>query len=1021
MAMTEKDSHKGPWNFIAAFSSENKELLLITLTVLLLLFPIFLSVYIRSYPATLPITNQWAKSSVYNSVKSQIGNQVAQQYPNLPTANRDQLINEQFALFLKQRNAELEPQIAAAAASFRAQLQDDTGQTYLIAIDPYQFLRRTENIVDHGNPGETLVDGKPFDPYLIAPLGAFASATLHHEVSALLVKIVRIFNPSTSVMAVMFWIPVIFAALAVIPAFFIGHRKGGLIGGLFAATLIGVHAGFVGRTAAGFADTDAYVVLFPLLCGWLFLEAFETKYGNWKRHGILLGLTGLSFGLFAWVWEWWFFFDVLILMLIAYLLYLIVRFLVNRQSLADLLKDDRFRGWLVTFFGLIVSTGLFVTLIVNFETFISGPLQAISRSTGLKAAIVAGSLWPNVFTTVAELNAPSLSGIVSNIGGSVLFIVALMGVLATLIDPDKMLLKDWLLLGGGLLVFIFLLNQGETWTVIQFLAVMILPIAAGGVLLLKDKRPIDVKYALLLIGWLAASVFAMTKGVRFVLLLIPPFAIGAAIAAGTAYKIGKQWLDGLDRNMRLFIAGALLYIFALALILGYLPAGTAKLIVAGGFLVIIPVGIWLLDRSAKDHETFFLRALVGFSLFLAISTLLIQPIQAGNDTGYNEVPSMSDAWWNTLTKIRQDSAPNAIINSWWDFGHWFKYVAHRAVTFDGGSQSTPMAHWIGKVLLTSDEKEALAILRMLDCGSSLGAQDVQDGLPGHDQYEAIMLTKKIIMLPPDEARARLLEAGISAEQADVILSHTHCEPPEDYFITSADMVGKGGVWGHFGSWDFARADAYNNMRHLPQAEAVPLMEKKYNWTESEAQNRYFEMQALTSDDAVNSWIAPWPSYPVSSFSACNYAENGTLVVCDMRLGIGQNQGAQTVIDRLVVDLKSMNKTHLEIGFYDQNGRKLGENNNVFPAEIVVATDKGLGKYQLAGAGFNQAFLLDLRSTPQTMMLDPKNAESMFTRLFFLDGLGTTAFQKFSDEQAFNMGRIKVWKVDWTKLKDDGLV
>ena len=27
----------------------------------------------------------------------------------------------------------------------------------------------------------------------------------------------------------------------------------------------------------------------------------------------------------------------------------------------------------------------------------------------------------------------------------------------------------------------------------------------------------------------------------------------------------------------------------------------------------------------------------------------------------------------------------------------------------------------------------------------------------------------------------------------------------DYFITSYDMIGKSGVWGHFGSWDFVKA------------------------------------------------------------------------------------------------------------------------------------------------------------------------------------------------------------------------
>ena len=39
-------------------------------------------------------------------------------------------------------------------------------------------------------------------------------------------------------------------------------------------------------------------------------------------------------------------------------------------------------------------------------------------------------------------------------------------------------------------------------------------------------------------------------------------------------------------------------------------------------------------------------------------------------------------------------------------------------------------------------------------------------------------------------------------------------------------------------------------------------------------------------------------------------------------------------------------------------------------------------------------------------------DSMFTRLFFLDGHGLKHFQKFSDLRSVTGQRIVVWKVDW---------
>jgi len=47
---------------------------------------------------------------------------------------------------------------------------------------------------------------------------------------------------------------------------------------------------------------------------------------------------------------------------------------------------------------------------------------------------------------------------------------------------------------------------------------------------------------------------------------------------------------------------------------------------------------------------------------------------------------MNDGWYESLTKIKQNASEDAIINSWWDFGHWFKAVGDRAVTFDGTPQ-----------------------------------------------------------------------------------------------------------------------------------------------------------------------------------------------------------------------------------------------------------------------------------------------------------------------------------------------
>src|SRR3989442_16013678 len=78
---------------------------------------------------------------------------------------------------------------------------------------------------------------------------------------------------------------------------------------------------------------------------------------------------------------------------------------------------------------------------------------------------------------------------------------------------------------------------------------------------------------------------------------------------------------------------------------------------------------------------------------------------------------MNDAWWTTLESIRDDTPPDAIVNTWWDYGYWVKYVADRRVSADGGSLRTHIPHWVGRALLAADEGESVGLLRMLDCGS----------------------------------------------------------------------------------------------------------------------------------------------------------------------------------------------------------------------------------------------------------------------------------------------------------------
>ncbi|MBI4153092.1 hypothetical protein HY497_01095 [Candidatus Woesearchaeota archaeon] len=356
----------------------------------------------------------------------------------------------------------------------------------------------------------------------------------------------------------------------------------------------------------------------------------------------------------------------------------------------------------------------------------------------------------------------------------------------------------------------------------------------------------------------------------------------------------------------------------------------------------------------------------------------------GYTQGVNSVPSMNDAWYDSLTNIKDESKPDAIITSWWDFGHWFKAIADRPVTFDGGSQNRPQAHWVGKLLLTPDEKVSFGILRMLDCGANKAFDEVDSVL--HNIPQSIDLINTIIIKDRDGASAILQSEGFTTEKIERVLQYTHCTPPEGFVIASDDMVGKGGVWGHFGAWDFKRAEMVFKIRPLDRASALDILQSQFNLSPDDAEKTYAD---IISEDP-NQWIAPWPGY-IGGFNECA-ADNATISCL-----VSTQSGSFP----LLVDRNTMNATI---------PTKEGV---LYPDMLVYVTN---GKVQRKAfsqptIGFS-VMLLPSGDGFVALLASPLQAGSIFSQMFFYEGVGLRCFEPFDSRQQITGGKIYVYKVNW---------
>ncbi len=967
-----------------SFKHKNKVDVRKYLPLLLLLVPLLVNMYIRLLPGYLPITDEFAANGLMGNIRNQISQQVNSEFPNLPAQNKEALINQRLADFVASEKANIEATIEQNSRYLRDQFQDENGFTYLGDIDSYLYMRYAQNIIENGHQGDVIKDGKPFDDHMVAPIGRDVDMNLYPEIEAFLYRIFKVFDSRMTFMQTAFLTPLVLSTFAIILAFLIGKKLAGGIGGFFAAMIIATHPHVLSRSLG--SDNDIFNVLFPLLILFFFFWALSEKRMPWKIG--YSALAGLSVGIYSYAWSgWWYIFYFLLGSLVAYLGYYAIYHHKQIMKKPSSFLTEETKGALVVLGVFFVVSAIGLAIFGNFGDF-TDLLNKPFRIIRLKEAAKGESLWPNVYTTVAELNAASLGEAVASTGSKLFFVIALMGIISTLVDFRKQRMRSgWdILIMFGLpalinlltyamfrmlpslsaimwiefLLISFLIVQyskirevtaGVTYLAISyrfihtlvyysggnliiFLGLLMIPVLAGIVLSVVHKYKINVMYSILLIMWFVSTIYASSKGIRFLLLLVPPFAIAFSIAIGVVYEL------------------------MVTLLSKHLHMG---------------------ERMSKG--------LVIAGLLL----LLISPVQAGYQTGYRYIPHVNDGWYSSLTKIGQESSPDAIINSWWDFGHWFKALADRKVTFDGASQNTPMAHWVGKALMTADEEQAVGILRMLDCGSNNAFDIVNAELK--DNLRSIEVIYEAL---GKEDAEEILAKSVSADTAAEAAANMICAPPENYFITSEDMVGKSGVWAHFGSWDFQKARLW----HLYTTETKENFSKNMmdmGYTEQEAKRIYEnELMRLRTDQEVNSWIAPWPGY--AGETGC--AAQGNRTMCNM-------MGMPLFIDT------ATGEATIEIG-----------GKTAYPASFAYTKDGEFFFREFSSDNYWTVFREDFSNqdipqlsvilTPEGTVVfsSPELAASMFTRLFYLGGAGLSHFERFSDVVDVQGQRIIVWKVAW---------
>ncbi|MBI4016951.1 MAG: hypothetical protein HY363_04640 [Candidatus Aenigmarchaeota archaeon] len=794
-----------------------------------------------------------AAKDVTEDTLAYLEQKIGEKLPDKTVQERKKLAVQEF---FRKRNYYwelMQSKIDKRAKEYRAAFAYEQGNkmySYIYNIDSFYFLRFARNIIEKGEYGDSLKDGKQFDRLVTAPLGTtFDRAPVHAYTLAWLYKLFRFFDSSVPLMEAAAFFPVILAFLTIVLAFFMGYFLNSLTAGFFSAILVGLLGNGVGLTLWGNIDTDAYNLFFPLLITSVFLYGLSAR--GWKQP-LGLSVCGFLFAVYALLWQgWWFLFDAMLGVLGINSCY--NAYLQYKTGKSQLKKS------ITTLLIITITTGLFVTFILNFDEF----ALSFGNAFQYKKSITSGfrfGIWPNVYTTVSELGKVPLHKVIGSIGG-----LAIFGISAL-----------------SLLLAAF--RQRNT--------------PAGIV-------------CLLVFAWLAGMTYSSTNAVRFMLLLVVPVSIGFGLFFGKSMEYaGKISFAKMSRSLVIF---------------------------------------------------------AGFGMIL-----FSQQIQGGYSAVVSEEPFIDDAWQSVLETIKASSLPDAIITSWWDFGHVFKYVADRPVTIDGGSQTRTATYWVGRMFTTPDENEAVGILRMLDCGSTNAFEHLENMT---DTLTALGIINELIMVNKEQAENILKQKGIASEK---IIPYIKCQPPQAFVIASADMVRKTGAWGHFGLWNFTKAMAVNIANGKQKSPAVKELQKHIGWDENTAKKEYDTMNAMLD---VKDYIAPTPVYNPEGAKCIN---DSTGLVC---------------VNGLRVNLSTMESTGIN------TNKKYGVVYPVKDGTFAVKTPANttVNAYQL---------LIPFNNSIETVLASSELATSMFTRLFFYQGHGLKHFKLLTWKPSMTKGPIFAYRIDW---------
>ena len=394
--------------------------------------------------------------------------------------------------------------------------------------------------------------------------------------------------------------------------------------------------------------------------------------------------------------------------------------------------------------------------------------------------------------------------------------------------------------------------------------------------------------------------------------------------------------------------------------------------------LLIPLGVslgWLLTETLHFYKK---NLLITQVLRLLLIAFVLSSTYQASQIAKGIFPGMNNTWHNVLIKIRDNTPKNAILNSWWDYGDWIKTVAQRRVILDAQDQNIPQTYWMANVLITKNEEEAMAILRMLNNGGNKAFEIIARNL--HDPLASLVLLKKVLLVDKEKAKNILSEYLSQADQEAALELIFGKPPSKAYFLVAYPMQQIMPSISFLGNWDFIKAYLSSALDKKDNGESVDYIEK--SGVNKEQIKKLSKELALIHREDLSGWASDKLSFKSDLLKS-------------------QEKDGIVLFDNGLVYLPKEKSVYLYINNFYKRPKSLF----IFEQGILKET-----VYPDGALGFS-ALIFKIEQVYYALMLDRELARSIFVRLYFLNGAGLKYFKPFIQEQTESK-YIRVFEIDW---------